>query len=521
MSRLLSRPISRRKLIGTAAAAAAGASVLRLPGARAAGRGQAIQVLVHDEVQDGSSFGRGQLLGSALRNGVLQGPGGFESAVLESPFPFTHVGLHWRGQGPRLEGVTFEVRTSPDGSAWTGWQPLAIEARPGETPLGETFASLVGAPRHGYLQYRTNLPGGSSIGLVTATFLNSVDGPSSQTTPSSLIKPSAVDRTREDWGCDERLRFRGKKELWPRMFVPVKKLVVHHTATSNTYSDGAAEVRAIYTYHARTLGWGDIGYNLLVDRFGISYEGRYGRELASGREVCGPDVVAGHASAHNYGSWGAAAIGNFEDAGVSSNSAIVSRLVDALEYVATEREIDPQASSDFLLSNDTWNRNLANVSGHRDCNPTACPGVNLYALLGDVRSALAARLSKAAAPAFLSGPDGASQSGGSLEYSWGGSAGAEFKFYLEGWHKSSSSEDITYLTGFTSDRRPDWPSEWTTETTKSYSGLASGRYTFHVLRREDASVSYQGNRTVLFTGESSGGGGGGPPGGNGPPGRQR
>jgi hypothetical protein len=61
------------------------------------------------------------------------------------------------------------------------------------------------------------------------------------------------------------------------MFVPVKTLSVHHTATTNSYTDGAAEVRAIYHYHAVTKRWGDIGYGALIDRSGIIYEGRHGR----------------------------------------------------------------------------------------------------------------------------------------------------------------------------------------------------------------------------------------------------
>ena len=66
-------------------------------------------------------------------------------------------------------------------------------------------------------------------------------------------------------------------ESWPRMYVPVKKLVVHHTATTNDYTDAAAEVRAIYVYHAKELDWGDIGYHALIGRDGMVYEGRRGR----------------------------------------------------------------------------------------------------------------------------------------------------------------------------------------------------------------------------------------------------
>lgn len=516
MARLLSRPVSRRSLIGGAATAAAGAALLPLRRSAAAPLGHAIEVLYHDEVHEGAAFGRGRAIGALVRNGTLQGAGTFESPTIAAPFGFTHVGLHWRGSGPRIAELVFELRTSADGQTWTQWQHLHIEASPSENPFGETFASLVGAPKHSFVQYRTNLPGGHAIGRVTATLLNSEDGPTVQTTSVGVLSSGTpIDFSREAWGCDERLRFRGKNEIWPRMFVPVKKLAVHHTASSPT-ADGAAEVRAIYTYHARSLGWGDIGYNALIDRSGNSYEGRYGRDWSGGREIFSPDVVAGHVASHNYGTCGVAIIGNYENESISMASAAVQRLLDVLEHMAREREIDPHAGSPFLQSNDAWNPSVMNVFAHRDANATLCPGANLYPLMSNIRSALNGRLALAAAPAFLSGPDGVTQNTGSLSYSWSGPGGAEFKYYLEGWYKAVSSENITYLTGFTADRRPAWPTSWTTATSAAFSGLSDGRYTLHALRRDGTGTTYQSNRTVLISGASSGGGGGG---GGPPPGR--
>ena len=55
-------------------------------------------------------------------------------------------------------------------------------------------------------------------------------------------------------------------------------VVVHHTATSNSYSpaQSASIVRGIYVYYIQGRGYCDIGYNFLVDRYGIIFEGRYG-----------------------------------------------------------------------------------------------------------------------------------------------------------------------------------------------------------------------------------------------------
>jgi hypothetical protein len=61
--------------------------------------------------------------------------------------------------------------------------------------------------------------------------------------------------------------------LWA--FVPAMKLLLHHTTTRNDYAtevEAAAEVRAIYSYHAATQRYGDIGYTALIDQFGTIRE---------------------------------------------------------------------------------------------------------------------------------------------------------------------------------------------------------------------------------------------------------
>ena len=64
----------------------------------------------------------------------------------------------------------------------------------------------------------------------------------------------------------------------PAVRASVRMVFVHHTATTNDYSeaDVPAILRSIYAYHVQANGWNDIGYNYLVDRFGQIWEGRYG-----------------------------------------------------------------------------------------------------------------------------------------------------------------------------------------------------------------------------------------------------
>ena len=91
--------------------------------------------------------------------------------------------------------------------------------------------------------------------------------------------PRPRQRGRRKWGAPESWR-RGH----PRYNHTIKQVHVHHTASSNRYRRGDVPglIRGMYRYHTRYLGWSDIGYNFLVDRFGGS-----GRAAPAGRaEPC-------------------------------------------------------------------------------------------------------------------------------------------------------------------------------------------------------------------------------------------
>lgn len=544
------RSLGRRAFLKGAAAVVATAGSLGrwlatpARGAHAEPLPPVVEVLVEDLALGPRELAQGHFERvAATPRGVTLPPresrGAYTSPALKASFPVTHVGLHWRASTPAGSGLALAVRSSSDGVAWSAWREVLIEAHAPEG-ASETYGALVSTERGHHLQFRASFVAGEGAPLLeraTLTLLNSKDGPRlprsavSQTATTALTGPP-ITFTREDWGADERLRFRGNREIWPRMYVPTKKAVVHHTVTTNDYAtaeDAKAEVRAIYTYHARTLGWGDIGYNALVDQLGNSYEGRYGREQKddpagsgyggpNGREVLSEDVVAGHAAHHNYGSTGLALLGTFCTpqecgGGAAPSEPMVAKLKELLVWECRKHEIDQKEATDYLLSNNEWNRRLVNVCGHRDCNATICPGGQVYTLLASLRQQVADALASSAAPtvALTASPPEGTSTDGQASYAWdasGGAGGYTYSSYLEGWHKASSSDDITYLSGFTGDKQPQW-SDWTAATAASYSGLKDGHYTFHV-RAKDAQGAvtvYQDNRTLLMA--NSGGGGGG------------
>jgi hypothetical protein len=168
---------------------------------------------------------------------------------------------------------------------------------------------------------------------------------------------------------------------WPLSYArTIRKFIIHHTdseirdLTGDNKMDSRdykAIVRAIYHYHAVTRGWGDIGYNYLIDPLGNIYEGRYG----------GDRVIGAHAACYNNGSVGIAIIGNYQDNDIPEPA--LSALISLLTVKAKMYGIDPEGSSVFR------GKELANIMGHKDVGATSCPGAKLYDFLPRIRERVA------------------------------------------------------------------------------------------------------------------------------------
>lgn len=538
--------ITRRRFLAQGAAVAA---VALVPPPRA----QA-QPSIRDEdlVDSGDGFRRGEARDAAITPSpdgldvqATRGLGVFTSRALASVTPFTHLGLHWSAAVPPGAGLDFELRTSTDGASWSPWAAITVTHEPDETSVGDYFAGLVYAGGARFVQYRATLrmSGGLSPRLrrVTATAISS---PVATAVVGSVTvaddRGGTLEVTpREAWGADEGVRFdRKSNEVWPEMFVSARKLVIHHTATRNDYASGAeaaAEVRAIYRYHAVTQRWGDIGYTALVDKFGTIYEGRHGRGEGGGREHLSAGVVAGHDTSHNYGSAGVALLGDATKQGWSmpqASGAMWEALVRCTTFEAGRHGIRPLsadggvAASDFLRSDDTWSAVMRNVSGHRETNATACPGDQVMGLLGNLRSATHARLTQVVAagvtvigtsPREVSLVDGLR-----LGFTWApevpsGWSVATYEASLEGWYKPPTSYDITYLSGYGPSAWPEQPrSLWSSRgpdvRSESFPIARAGHYTLRVraILRDasgaQATAPYEGSFTYLVKAASTTGG---------------
>ncbi len=425
-----------------------------------------------------------RLVTAARRDGPENAASGWRSsAPIEAPFAFTHVGAHWGSE----RRINLQLRTSPDGEHWSAWRTAVIEGSPEDNPRGEWFATLVGANRHRLGQYR--LAADEPIpDRITLTFLNSVDGPRTPVNqvrlPNLQLKGADLRAdiiSREEWGADESIRFSNDgDELWERAYVTPRMMVVHHTATETLADDPNADIRSIYAFHTITRGWGDIGYNALIDSDGNIYEGRRGRDVDPygllPREIMSLGVVAAHAYGYNHGSASVSLLGDFQVD--EPSDAMWRSLEELLVFQHRRQQIDPRATIDFARTTDIWRYGMSALSGHRDCGVTECPGDFVYRRLPALRERVAERIVGEAPNRFpiLEPPTRNVWPGASLTYRWHGQA--PFDVAFEGFWRHPEEDPVDHLVGY--DARGIAQHAETRQTDARHMLEERGQYTMHV-----------------------------------------
>ena len=336
---------------------------------------------------------------------------------------FSLVGVTW--QGKLAQEATFEVKVH-DKSGWSAWQKLSYspEHGPDASATEEKYARsgtdpLITAESDGIevqvISSARSLPKNLKISLIDSatttedanTFLaakKSVDvkrNLGSVITKSGAVvnRPNIV--TRAQWGADESWR-----DPSPRISNKIIAGFIHHTATTNSYNpeDGPAQMRSLYAYFTKSLKYADMGYNFLVDRYGVVYEGRAGCTPTAGPSCDGPSkaVIGAHTAGMNDNTFAISAIGNFQIGSIdASTERLMTKAISGLmAWKIAPYSLDPAAlvripSTDTSGLSKYRNGTVATVqviSGHRDVGRTVCPGKYLYTFIPEIRSQIAALL---------------------------------------------------------------------------------------------------------------------------------
>lgn len=324
--------------------------------------------------------------------------------------PFTMAGVTWTGDVT----PTVQVRTK-SGSTWSAWTAIERDDFRGTASSG-TDPVFLGTNLTG-IEVKVSGPEGLAVKDLKLTLINSDaiaageaanpdkaitsrvekptgTAPKATTTATATAAGTNADvtayatrqpgrpagiYTRAMWGADESLTDHACLEVADRL----QGAMIHHTAGSNTYTaaQSAGVVRGILSYHTQTRGWCDIGYNILVDKYGQVFEGRYGS--------LDKNVKGVHAGPGNYRSVGISLMMNSET--YAPGTVVYDKVARLVAWKLGQANVDPALYQARYLVNDAW-ITIGNVAGHRQVMPTACPGVNIWNNMGQIRSKAAAQV---------------------------------------------------------------------------------------------------------------------------------
>jgi hypothetical protein len=312
--------------------------------------------------------------------------GDYLSPTTETPRPFTHLLIRREATVPANTDLTLALRVSSDGQSWSDWSDVPIDEADSPTVAWSAITNVGMLANFWQVRVQAIASPEGQLPTLRGLQVNTVDTTNFPTPRPGLANTrsaglAAVDKpavvSRSAWGSPD-----GQGSRVPPQYRSVTHMIVHHTATTNNASDWGREVRAIWSFHTITRGWGDIGYNYIIDPNGTIYEGRAG----------GDDAVGFHDKA-NYGSMGVSFLGNF-DTGNASEPAKNS-LVNLLAWKASQQDIDPLGSSFYYGCQFAPECRTANsgttvltIAGHRQVlgsQATTCPGRNFFPQLTEIR----------------------------------------------------------------------------------------------------------------------------------------
>ena len=308
---------------------------------------------------------------SAIQVRITQGEGELPAGL--------RIDISYSAEGPEVE---------KDGSEVAEVLPTADSLTDAVINPDELIASAAAS---------YSVPQASDTGEKSAVLASAVVS-GSQAASILGIAPAAVSgnagiKPRSAWGAPEsQTSWVIGNNTWFRDFQGV---IIHHTAGSNVYSQAEVPsvIRGVFGYQAKTLGWGDIGYNVLIDKYGGRWEGRKYTLSSPAKQM----VQGAHALPRNSGTMGISVLGNFVD--VNPNSQILTAIEEVAAWKFIKAGIDPTSTSPLKVPVAgepsysgrpvlTPGAPLPRVAAHKEVAATACPG-RIYNYMGEIRARVA------------------------------------------------------------------------------------------------------------------------------------
>ncbi len=326
--------------------------------------------------------------------------GEYISPVFNLNYPTDSIGLNYDLLNPDIEPNIYIRAYQKDG--WTGWLEVEEKDRD-EVPnskankvakdlsQGVKYTDLIFLDQATKVQYKTNLTakfdgqvfqelklvaiGQEELDLLSR-LKNKISNLLTNEASSSVNVVNRAgwvarkaDGSRKNWAKNAYVY-----DNWSLSYKNPNKIIVHHDGNAqglvpSSQSQAKSWLQNIHYYHAVQLGWGDIGYNYIIDPFGNIYHGRLGDN----------GVIGGHALGRNSGSIGILVIGNYQDNRPSTKA--LNALAEFSGYRAYQNEIDTDSRIYGHKDMKYYSNNL-----NRWVNATSCPGSYLYSKLDSVRN---------------------------------------------------------------------------------------------------------------------------------------
>lgn len=311
---------------------------------------------------------------------------------------FSSVGVTWT-LSPDVTDVMVQVRVRTEASGWGEWTTL----EPDDIEQTDSAATAPADVRGGTAPYWTGPSNGveaivqSAEGTVPQDVRLALMDPGTSSADALPLASAAQDQahagttmpnivSRAGWGADDSIR------TWDPEYAPtIKAATIHHTADGNNYTAAQvpAMMRSIYAFHTQGRGWGDIGYNVIVDKYGRIFEGRYGGLSST--------VIGAHAGGFNTGTFGVSMLGNYAE--TDTPQAMLDSVAAVIAWKLSLYGVNPYGTTQLISGGGGTSRyaagvvvTLPTVFAHRDVGSTTCPGQYAYDRMGQIRDMVAARI---------------------------------------------------------------------------------------------------------------------------------
>ncbi len=326
--------------------------------------------------------------------------------IIEPSASFSCLGMGWKTSNTSLSAdkFYFTFRTKDTQGNWSEWLDFDADFAPDETPTEMYWTDLlftIDATNHIAIEVKVKNPT-----FIEEMVLDIFDGNVEVNPNPGVLKHTDLNAEsrscppfptiipRSDW-CGGSAPCSGVNASYSTTNINATHIVMHHGASPNTYTDGQTVVRNYWNYHVNSLGWADIGYNYLIDKYGNFYQGRRNLNLPT------TDVRGAHAGAANGGSIGINFLGNL-DVSIATTPQL-NKLHELLAWWFNHKSYDPTTSAGMQTQAYGW-QTQPRFTHHNAINPTACPGTDMISRMPAIRNAAKAIIDACSSPADTDPP---------------------------------------------------------------------------------------------------------------------